>query len=116
MGVTMGLGKLQEKQTSMLARLIIFGESLGCKFRQGDALRDPRTNGKWGEKVGYSSAHSVHKLKLANDLNLLINDEWIEDSGHLMWIELHDYWESMGGAPMIKGDANHFSQIYQGYW
>jgi len=111
----MSLGEMQEKQVSMLARLVIYGESLGCRFRQGDAYRDRRTNGEWGEKIGYSAAHSVHKIKLANDLNLFIDGEWIINSDHPMWIVLHDYWELMGGAPMIENDANHFSQEYKGY-
>lgn len=111
----MTLGQLQERQTSIIARLIIFGESLGYKFRQGDSFRDKRTNGGWGQKVGYSTAYSLHKLKLANDLNLFIDGEWITDSYHSAWGILHDYWEKMGGAPMIGDDANHFSTEYQGY-
>ena len=88
----MSLGEKQEKQTSMLARLIIYGESLGYKFRQGDAYRDERVHGEWGEKKSYSAAHSVHKVKLANDLNLFINNKWITDSSHPAWKILHDYW------------------------
>lgn len=57
---------------------------------------------------------SVHKLGLAEDMNLYINGRYIEDeTGHT---ELHDFWDMLGGAPRIKKDLNHYSFKFQGKW
>ena len=57
---------------------------------------------------------SVHKLGLAEDMNLYIDGIYIEDStGH---DELHDLWDLLGGAPRILADMNHYSFKHNGKW
>jgi hypothetical protein len=68
-----------------------------------------------GEKKGYGSAYSVHKLKLANDINLF------KDGMYLTKTEDHkvfgEYWESL--HPLCRwggrwNDGNHYSLEHEG--
>ena len=64
---------LSEKQrlfTKNIMLLIQFAYNSGYELTFGDAYRDPRTNGEYGVRRGYSLANSNHKLRLAVDLNL----------------------------------------------
>ena len=109
--------KLSVKQrafTRMIADLIIFAYEQGYELTVGDFFRDPRLHGKFGERGGYGSSKSVHKLRIAADLNLWVNGKYITTSEHPAWDELHEYWESIGGAKRVPKDANHFSMEYQG--
>lgn len=93
----------------MIGKLILFAYEQGYELTVGDFYRDPRLHGEHGNKKGYGAAKSVHKLRLAGDLNLFINDEYITSSDHPAWFVLHEYWESLGGAKSVPNDANHFS-------
>lgn len=108
------LGQKQRMFVRMIADLIMFAYEQGYELTFGDAYRDPRVHGKSGEKKSYSAASSVHKLKLAVDFNLFVNGEWISTSDHVAWDELHEYWESIGGAERVPNDANHFSLEHKG--
>ncbi len=110
----MSLGEEQKKLTTALAHLILFANSNGYTFTLGDAYRDERVFGELGEKKGYGSKNSNHKLRLAVDLNLFWRGEWISSSQHPFWEDLHDYWTTLGGAKAIKGDMNHFSFVWHG--
>ncbi len=107
--------KLSDKQqlfTHAIGMLLCYAHQQGYGLTFGDSYRDPRLHGKYGTKKSYSSASSNHKLRLAVDLNLFVKDEYIQDSSHPVWIELHDFFENLGGASMISYDANHFSFIH----
>ena len=109
--------KLSEKQrmfTRMVGDLITFAYGEGYELTVGDFYRDPRVFGEFGEKRNYSASKSVHKVRLAGDLNLWVNDEYITSSDHPAWDVLHDYWDRIGGAPRIPNDANHFSVQHWG--
>lgn len=110
----MTLGQTQRAFTRMIADLIQYAYEQGYELTLGDAYRDPRVHGKLGEKKSYSSANSNHKNRLAIDFNLFVGGKYIQDSSHAAWFDLHDYWEVLGGAAMIKDDANHFSMEWQG--
>ena len=57
---------------------------------------------------------SVHRLGLAEDMNLYINGQYIRDAtGH---DKLHDFWDMLGGAPRIDEDMNHYSFEHNGKW
>lgn len=112
----MGLGEQQRKFTYAIATLIRFAyDELGVELTLGDAYRDPRVHGERGEKKGYGSASSNHKNRLALDLNLFVNEEYIKSSAHIVWKKLHIVWEQLGGAPAITNDANHFSFEWEGH-
>ena len=105
----MTLGDKQRKFTLMIGKLIVFAYEQGYELTVGDFYRDTRLHGEHGAKKGYGSAKSVHKLRLAGDLNLFVNGEYITSSEHHAWSVLPGYWESLGGAKAVPNDANHFS-------
>ncbi len=100
----MSLGELQEEFMLMVGHLIIYAYSLGYRIRGGHLLRC---------RLCLTGAkQSVHKDKLAIDLNLFKDGQFLTDgTGH---DELHDFWDQMGGAERIPNDLNHYSMEYQG--
>lgn len=111
----MSLSKKQQKFTSMVGLLINFATSKGYGLTVGDAYRDPRVHGAYGTKKSYSAASSLHKMRLAIDFNLFVNGEYITNGEHPAYIELGEFWESIGGSwgGRFK-DANHFSLEHDG--
>lgn len=110
----MKLGNKQRAFPRMIADLIQFAYEQGYELTFGDAFRDKRVHGEFGEKKSYSSSKSAHKLKLAVDFNLFVSGEYIQSSEHYAWDALHEYWGSIGGAERIHNDANHFSLEHEG--
>ena len=112
------MSELLEKQikfTLMIAELIGYAYRSGYQLTFGDAYRDPRVHGDFGEKKSYAAAKSVHKLRLAVDFNLfkhgkLLTGIQAEEAHH----DLHDYWDMLGGAPRIEKDLNHYSMEMYG--
>lgn len=101
----------QSKFAHMVALLILHVEALGYEVTLGDAYRDPRVHGKYGEKKSYSSAKSHHKRRLAVDLNLFRNGRYLSST------EAHrppgEYWESLHpdnkwGGNFSNPDGNHY--------
>lgn len=100
--------KDQVKFARMVARLIDKAFELGFEVTLGDAFRDPRLFGQFGEKKGYGEAKSFHKRRLAIDLNLFKDGKFIDSSeGHK---PLGEWWKSQGGTwgGDFK-DGNHYS-------
>lgn len=98
---------LREKQSKfayLAAKLIITAYARGYEMTLGDAYRDPRCT--------YGSDVSLHRQRLAIDLNLFKDGQWLKDgSGH---DDLHDLWDDWGGAPRIEHDLNHYSIEHEG--
>lgn len=67
----MSLRKKQSLFAFHVSRLNQYAVSKGYEVTLGDAYRDPRLHGAIGEKKGYGHSKSCHKLRLAQDLNLL---------------------------------------------
>ena len=109
----MTLGQKQRKFARMVADLIIFAYDSGYEVTLGDAYRDPRTNGTFGEKKGYSSSMSNHKIRLAIDFNLFKDGVYLtKTEDHL---PLGEYWESVGGSWGGRfNDGNHYSLEHDG--
>lgn len=97
----------------MVADLIIFAYDNGYELSFGDAYRDPRVHGEVGSKKGYGSANSLHKERMAIDLNLFKDGKFLtETDDHLL---LGQYWESLGGSWGGRfNDGNHYSIEHQG--
>jgi len=101
--------KLSEKQakfSSMVGKLLGFVDTLpGYSVTLGDAYRDPR--------VTYGHKKSLHRQRLAIDLNLFIDGTYrTEGAAHL---PLGLYWESIGGSWGGRfDDANHYSLAHGG--
>ena len=109
----MSLGDERRKFTEAIALLTLFARYYGRHvmgqewFLAGDQLKRCM-NCEVGDE------DSVHKLALAEDMNLYIDGKWIEDNtGHDV---LHDFWDMLGGASRILGDMNHYSFKWQGKW
>jgi len=98
----------------MVAKLITFAYEQGYELSFGDAYRDPRLHGVLGEKKGYGSANSCHKIRLAVDLNLFKDGKYLSSTeDHKV---LGEYWESLGGTWGGRfQDGNHYSLEYQGF-
>ena len=97
----MTLRERQSKFALMVAQLIIFTYDLGYEITLGDAFAS----------IGHKQ-NSNHYIRLAIDLNLFKNGKYLADgSGHK---ELHDYWDSIGGAGRILHDLNHYSLEHEG--
>lgn len=116
----MKLGQLQEEFAIAFANLIVEAYKRGYRVRLGDTFRDPRVFGHMGEKNegAYGRKNSLHKLKLAGDLNLFKDGEFLEETDDHQ--ELGEWWEltyaefgaSWGGR---FNDGNHYSFKYRGF-
>jgi hypothetical protein len=104
----------QVRFAQMVPALIEKAFELGYQVTIGDAFRDPRLHGIMGKKVGYGAASSCHKIRLAIDLNLFKDGEYLTEAvNHLM---LGQYWEAMGGTWGGRfDDANHYSLEHMGH-
>lgn len=115
----MSLSAKQQRFTECVATLIAYAVSRGYGLTFGDAYRDPRLHGPFGERKpgSYAAASSVHKLRLAVDLNLFVDGEYITSGDHYAYQELGTFWESMDKDARWGGhfdDANHFSFTHYG--
>lgn len=120
----MKLSTKQQHFTLLVSDLIQYAFSQGYGLTFGDAYRDPRVHGGTGEKRSYSSSRSLHKVRLAIDLNLFVGGEYITSGEHSAYIDLGEYWESLTSKYSHLGvvtawggrfkDANHFSLEHEG--
>lgn len=109
----MTLGEKQRRFTRMVGYLIEWAYENGYELTFGDAYRDPRVFGHVGERRGYGRPRSLHKQRLAIDLNLF------RDGVYLTATEDHrplgEFWESMGGSWGGRfNDGNHYSLEHEG--
>jgi len=109
----MSLINKQAQFATAIGRLLVWcADNNHTTVTFGDAYRDPRLHGAMGEKKAYGAANSVHKLRLAVDLNLIINGKLAQPADYA---PLHDYWDTLGGAERIANDMNHFSFEHNGF-
>lgn len=113
----MSLSDTQWEFLQCLSKLIRYAQKNGYKLTGGDLYRDPRLHGQFGAEGGYGSANSVHKLRLAVDLNLFVDGEFRADTeAHR---PLGNYWKQLHplarwGGDFSKPDGNHYSFEYWG--
>jgi hypothetical protein len=109
------LGQKQRRFAKMVARLIDKAHELGYEVSLGDAYRDPRVHGNMGVKQGYGHSRSAHKIRLAIDLNLFKDNEYLEQSGDHE--PLGEWWEKQAADARWGGrfnDGNHYSLEHNG--
>ncbi len=102
---------LREKQSlfvKLLAQLVDWIYGKGWELTLGEGYR---SDGR-----GHME-HSLHYLKLAQDLNLFVNGDYVSDGSSLIWNEIGEHWETM--HPLCRwggrfNDANHFSLRHGG--
>lgn len=114
---TMTLGQKQRLFTKLVAQLIQYAYAQGYELTLSDAYRDPRVHGDMGVKKSYSSANSVHKQRLAIDLNLFKGGVYqTSTEAHK---PLGEYWKSLHplcrwGGDFSTPDGNHYSMTHEG--
>ena len=95
----------QSKYAQLVGKLINFAYAQGYELTIGDAWRPDRKG---------HVPDSYHYIRLAIDLNLFVNGNWIENYSP-EWQILGDYWKSLdpectwGGDFKKKKDYDHFS-------
>ena len=115
----MTLGQTQRAFTRLVGLLIAQAYKMGYEVTLGDAFRDSRVFGMVGVKKGYGNRNSNHKRRLAIDLNLFKDGEYLDASEDHR--PLGEWWENLGekeGVPTVWGgrfnDGNHYSCEYNG--
>lgn len=84
----------------MVAKLLLYADSLGYELTFGDAYRDA--------SVTYGKKSSLHRVRLAIDLNLFIDGQYkpATESHQILGL----YWEKIGGSWGGRfGDGNHYA-------
>lgn len=110
----MTLAEKQKAIVKMLAKLIIYATEHGYELTLGDAFRDPRVFGPMGGQMGYGAKNSNHKQRLAIDLNLFKNGQYLTKTDDHR--PLGEYWESLGGCWGGRfDDGNHYSIEHRGF-
>lgn len=111
----MRLGEKQELFMRLLPRLIDKAHELGYELRGGDLFRDPRLHGVVGVKLGYGYYRSAHKKKLAIDLNLFKDGQFLRTTEDHR--PLGEWWEQQHELCRWGGrfdDGNHYSLEHEG--
>jgi hypothetical protein len=113
----MTLGDKQKLLGKLVPRLIDMAHELGYEVTLGDAYRDSRVFGGMGERKGYGAPNSCHKLRLAIDLNLFKDGNYLtktEDHEVLgrFWINLHPL--CRWGGYFKTPDGNHYAIEHDG--
>ena len=104
----MSLRKKQAKFARLVAQLITWIFAQGWEVTFGEGFDD---DGK-GHMRG-----SLHYLRLAQDLNLFVDGEYIADGDHPAWEAIGEKWESLDPECRWGGrfrDANHISLAHGG--
>jgi hypothetical protein len=110
------LGDLQKQFAREVPRLIDKAHELGFEVTLGDAYRDPRSHGKLGVVKAYGHRDSCHKLRLAIDLNLFRDGEYLTKTDDHR--ELGEWWEAQSPENRWGGrfqDGNHYSKTFDGH-
>lgn len=108
----MSLVALQDKFAGMVARLIDKAQEMGYQVTLGEAWRTP-AQASLNAKSGKGITHSLHCDRLAIDINLFKDGEYLPDTESHR--KLGEWWESIGGTwgGRFK-DGNHYSLPYGG--
>lgn len=105
---------LRQKQSRFalgVALLIQHADSLGYQVTLGEAWRTPE-QAKWNAANGIGTVSSLHIERLAIDLNLYKDGNWLQTSNDHK--PLGEWWESLGpdyrwGGRFSRPDGNHYS-------
>ena len=107
------LRQKQSRFARMVSELIAQATAMGYEVTLGDAYRDPRVFGAVGEAQGYGNADSLHKQRLAIDLNLFRNGRLLASTRAHQG--LGELWEMRGGTWGGRfDDGNHYSLEHNG--
>ena len=111
----MSLRVKQSRFAYQVGRLIQQAYLMGYEVTLGDAYRDPRVHGDMGVRKSYSHPKSAHKVRLAIDLNLFKDGQFLEGSDAHK--PLGEWWEKQDPDARWGGrfnDGNHYSFEHEG--
>jgi hypothetical protein len=108
---------LREKQSIFLinvAKLIIWANENGYELTGGELLRTPEQQEIYFKAGKSKTKNSRHLLKLAIDLNLFVDGEYVSDKKSFQ--PLGNYWKGLDrdnvwGGDWTFNDSNHFEMI-----
>lgn len=106
--------RLQQEYALALAELVVWIYDQGWAVTFGEGyVRD--TDSRDGDHDGPHRADGGHYKRLATDINLFVDGEWVRESTHPAWAQIHQHWLSLHpAAGLIAHDANHFGFRHQG--
>jgi hypothetical protein len=113
----MSLRDLQSEFVVAVAKLILFGDGQGYEWTFGEAWRTPE-QAALNAARGTGIRASLHVDRLAIDLNLFRDNQFLSDSA--AHAPLAKYWKTLhplarwGGDWKKLKDGNHYSFEYQG--
>lgn len=113
----MTLGEKQREYVRCLGLLIQYAYAHnGWAFSLSEGYVGD-TDARDGDRDSPHLKGGCHDVRLALDLNLFINGNWIQDGSHKAWKELAEYWKGL--HPLARagydfGDSNHFSFTHEG--
>jgi hypothetical protein len=136
------LGQKQERFALAFANWIVAVAALGYSIRLGEVLRSdeqaeinaigndgrkklsaelmvhwPELAKRIANNAGSGIRNSLHEIKLAADVNLFYQGQWISDGNSEHWKKCGELWESMGTDHRWGGrfgDGNHVSIEHEG--
>lgn len=111
--------RLRQKQSRfvrLVGLLIEYAYANGYELTFAEAYRTPE-QAELNSKSGRGIGNSLHTQRLAVDLNLFKDDEYLTKTED--YLELGEYWESLGkdcawGGRFKRQDGNHFSIEHNG--
>lgn len=112
---------LRQKQSAFalaLARLILWINDQGWEVTLGEGYVGD-TDARDGDYDGPHKRDGLHYKRLAVDLNLFVEGQWITNGAHKVWQAIGAHWEAMDslarwGGRFQSGDANHLSFSHEG--
>lgn len=112
----MNLSEKQQHFCFLVGKLIIWANSQGYQLTFGEAWRTLE-QAELNEKNEKGISNSLHRIRLAVDLNLFIKGIYQTDSN--AYKPLGDFWKSLDssccwGGDFAKKDGNHFSLTNEG--
>ena len=106
--------RLRQKQslfTILLAELILWVYAQGWELTLAEGSVNPL------RREFFHMRGSLHRKRLAQDLNLFVDGKWISDGSHPVWTQIGLHWEDQHPLCRWGGrfrDANHFSLEHNG--
>lgn len=113
----MTLGEKQRLFARLVGQLLTWAYKSGFELTFGEALRTD-AQAAANAKSGAGISNSLHKIRLAIDLNLFVAGIYQTDSA--AYKPLGAYWKSLhplcrwGGDFVSRPDGNHFSIEHEG--
>lgn len=110
------LRQKQSRFAKLTVKLYQHIDKLGYEWTYGDAYRDPRVHGAMGVRKSYSHPNSNHKVRLAVDIHLFKNGEYLEQTKD--HAPIGEWWEKQDPDCRWGGrfsDGNHYSFQHGGF-